>query len=71
MTADGPWAGVGENGKTERDSAFGIGWRTTIVARTHAAMCASALLTPGWGAGHQIMGAAEQVQPSRTAWCQF
>ncbi|CAM9653059.1 unnamed protein product [Ectocarpus sp. 12 AP-2014] len=60
MTADGPWAGVGENGKTMRDSGFGIGWRTTIVARTHAAMCASALLTPGWGAGHQIMGATEQ-----------
>ncbi|CAM9177663.1 unnamed protein product, partial [Ectocarpus fasciculatus] len=61
MTADGPWAGVGENGKTERDGGFGIGWKTTIVARTHAAMCASALLTPGWGAGHQIMGAAEQA----------
>ncbi|CAM9258655.1 unnamed protein product [Ectocarpus sp. 4 AP-2014] len=60
MTTDGPWAGVGKNGKTMRDSGFGIGWRTTIVARTHAAMCASALLTPGWGAGHQIMGAAEQ-----------
>ncbi|CAM9261120.1 unnamed protein product, partial [Ectocarpus sp. 8 AP-2014] len=60
MTTDGPWAGVGENGKNMRDSGFGIGWRTTIVARTHAAMCASALLTPGWGAGHKIMGAAEQ-----------
>ncbi|CAB1106295.1 unnamed protein product [Ectocarpus sp. CCAP 1310/34] len=66
MTADGPWAGVGENGKTMRDSGFGIGWRTTIVARTHAAMCASALLTPGWGAGHQIMGAAEQKFASAT-----
>ncbi|CBN73996.1 hypothetical protein Esi_0009_0188 [Ectocarpus siliculosus] len=66
MTTDGPWAGVGENGKTMRDSGFGIGWRTTIVARTHAAMCASALLTPGWGAGHQIMGAAEQKLASTT-----
>lgn len=70
MTADGPWSGVGGSGSSGDGgggngngggSGFGIGWRKVVVARTHAAMCASALLKPGWGSGHQIMGEAEQV----------
>lgn len=68
MTVDGPWAGVGGSGSGEgsggssgNGGGSGIGWRKVVVARTHAAMCASALLKPGWGSGHQIMGMAEQV----------
>jgi len=70
LTTDGPLAGVvGVNGVPGGVSGggggpYGVGWRKAVVARTHAAMCASALLTPGWGSGHQIMGAAEQVRPA-------
>lgn len=55
MTMDGPCTGGGryDNG--------GVGWRKAVVARTHAAMCAAAMLRPGWGPGHRIMGIAEQV----------
>lgn len=61
---NGPLTGVGVGiigGDGGDDGGVRIGWRRAIVARTHAAMCASALLKPGWGSGHQIMGAAEQV----------
>lgn len=66
MTTDGPWAGVGVSGGGSggghgNDGGFGVGWRKAVVVRTHAAMCASAVLKPGWGSGHQIMGMAEQV----------
>lgn len=71
LKTDGPLAGVvgGNSGHGGGGGGaggggggpYGVGWRKVVVARTHAAMCASALLTPGWGAGHQIMGAAEQV----------
>lgn len=55
MTMDGPCAGGGghKNG--------GVGWRKAVVTRTHAAMCAAAMLRPGWGSGHRVMGVAEQV----------
>lgn len=66
LMMDGPVAGVGGSGSGGGGHAYGadsvgIGWRKAVVNRTHAAMCASALLKPGWGSGHQIMGAAEQV----------
>lgn len=66
LTTDGPFAALGGGGGGAGGHAYGgdsvgIGWRKSVVARTHAALCASALLKPGWGPGHQIMGAAEQV----------
>ncbi|CAM9225060.1 unnamed protein product [Scytosiphon promiscuus] len=60
MTVDGPLTGVG-NGSGGDGGRVGVGWRKAVVARTHAAMCASALLKPGWGSGHRIMGTAEQA----------
>lgn len=57
MTLDGPLAGGGNDG--DRNGA--IGWNIAVVSRTHAAMCAAAVLRPGWGSGHWIMGGAEQV----------
>eukprot|EP00903_Cladosiphon_okamuranus_P010537 g9967.t1 len=67
LTTDGPLAGIGGSynsgggGSAYAGDSVGIGWRKTVVVRTHAAMCASALLKPGWGPGHQIMGAVEQA----------
>lgn len=68
MTVDGPLTGVG-NGTGGDSGRVGVGWRKAVVARTHAAMCASALLKSGWGSGHQIMGAAEQVSTREASFC--
>lgn len=54
VNVDGPWVG-----------GAGVGWRQTTVLRTHAAMCADAVLRPCWGAGHCIMGFAEQARYCR------
>ena len=64
MSTTGPW--VGRRDGLEGGGDSGTGWRRSIVSRTHAAMCTAAILKPGWGSGHQIMGAAEQVQCSKT-----
>ncbi|CAM9189565.1 unnamed protein product, partial [Hapterophycus canaliculatus] len=64
LAVETPLVGVGDGrGGSGRgdDGGVGVGWRKAIVVRTHAAMCASVLLKPGWGSGHQIMGAAEQA----------
>eukprot|EP00752_Nemacystus_decipiens_P008616 g7695.t1 len=66
LTTDGPLAGVDGSGAGRGSHAcvgdsVGIGWRKAVVVRTHAALCASVLLKPGWGPGHQVMGAAEQA----------
>lgn len=64
LKTDGPMVGVGRGsggGHAYGGDSVGVGWRKAVVVRTHAALCASALLKPGWGPGHQIMGAAEQV----------
>lgn len=75
LTTDGPLTGFGGGysgggGATYGGDSVGIGWKKTVVVRTHAAMCASALLEPGWGPGHQIMGAMEQVLCPRRG-CMF
>lgn len=55
VNVDGPWVG-----------GAAVGWRQTTVMRTHAAMCADSILRPYWGAGHCIMGFAEQARYRRS-----
>lgn len=63
MAMDGPWVG----GKKGGGISSCIGWRKAVVVRTHAAMCAAAMLKPGWGPGHRVMGEAEQVPRPRAS----
>lgn len=61
MTTDGPCVGSTAGGNSAGGSR-NASWRRAVVSRTHAAMCATAVLKSGWGSGHKIMGAAELVR---------
>lgn len=68
ITTDGPCVGSTAGGNSTGESR-NASWRRAVVSRTHAAMCATAVLKSGWGSGHKIMGAAELVR--RLVLCLF